>query len=245
MLSPRPLVVPKEFGDLMGVIAIIPARGGSTRVPRKNVKPFNDEPMLSWPIAAARGSQTIDRVIVSTDDDAIAQVAEASGADVPFMRPGELSSAHAGTAPVIVHALDNLGIGDDEVVMCLYSTAPVPSWILDEAIRLATGHRESFVISVGRHRSPMERTLRASSDGFMMFESASFLFSRTQDLPQRYFDAGKFYIANAGIWRTHETMMSKPFVPYFLPEWESVDMDEPDDWPIAEALHRAFVLEAL
>ena len=77
----------------------------------------------------------------------------------------------------------------------------------------------------------------------MAIESTQSLLARTQDLPQRFFDAGKFYLASAGLWRTQETMMSDPFVPYYLPDWASVDMDEPDDWPIAEALHRAFVLQ--
>ena len=228
----------------MGITAIIPARGGSTRVPRKNVKPFNGQAMVSWPIQAALASAFIDRVVVSTDDDEIARVAIASGAEVPFTRSEELSSAHAGTAPVIVHAIDELGIADSDVVMCLYPTAPVPVFVLDEAIKVAMEHPEHFTISVGRHRSPLERALGALGDGFMAIESTQSLLARTQDLPQRFFDAGKFYLASAGVWRAQETMMSGPFVPYYLPDWASVDMDEPDDWPIAEALHRAFVLEA-
>lgn len=228
----------------MGITAIIPARGGSTRVPRKNVKAFNGQPMLSWPIQAALASSAIDRVVVSTDDDEIAQVAIASGAEVPFTRSGELSSAHAGTAPVILHAIDELGIADSDVVMCLYPTAPVPVVFLDEAMQVAMKNPEYFTISVGRHRSPLERALGALDEGLMAIESTQSLLERTQDLPQRFFDAGKFYLASAGLWRSKETMMSDPFIPYYLPDWASVDMDEPDDWPIAEALHRAFVLEA-
>ena len=228
----------------MAITAIIPARGGSTRVPRKNIKLFNGQAMVSWPIQAALASAFIDRVVVSTEDDEIARVAIASGAEVPFTRSEELSSAHAGTAPVIVHAIDELGIADGDVVMCLYPTAPVPVSVLDEAIKVAMEHPEHFTISVGRHRSPLERALGALGDGFMAIESTRSLLARTQDLPQRFFDAGKFYLATAGLWRTKETMMSDPFVPYYLSDWASVDMDEPDDWPIAEALHRAFVLEA-
>ena len=226
----------------MGITAIIPARGGSTRVPRKNVKSFNGQAMVSWPIQAALASAFIDRVVVSTDDDEIAQVAIASGAEVPFTRSEELSSAHAGTAPVIVHAIDELGIADSDVVMCLYPTAPVPVFVLDEAIKVAMEHPEHFTISVGRHRSPLERALGALGDGFMAIESTRSLLARTQDLPQRFFDAGKFYVATAKIWRERETMMAKPFIPMILPDWASVDMDEPEDWAVAEALHRAFVL---
>ena len=200
--------------------------------------------MAVWPIEAALLTGAFDRVIVSTDDHEIARVAAESGAEVPFTRPGNLSSDYAGTAPVIVHAIDKLGLEDDAIVMCLYPTAPVTAVILEEAAQLAEKYPEHFTISVGRHRSPLERALGALEDGFMALESTQSLLARTQDLPQRFFDAGKFYLASAGLWRTRETMMSDPFVPYYLPDWASVDMDEPDDWPIAEALHRAFVLEA-
>ena len=228
----------------MEPVIIIPARGGSTRISRKNVKPFNGAPMIHWPISSALACVPGENVVVSTEDPEVAQAAVAAGASVPFMRPPELADDQAGTAPVIVHALDVLELEDDTVVMCLYPTAPVPSALLAEALSVGLEHAGEFVVSLGRHRSPQERSLVETSDGKMALADSGALFSRTQDLPQRFFDAGKFYVATAGTWRSRETMMAEPLVPFFLPDWASVDMDEPDDWPVAEALHRAFVLEA-
>jgi N-acylneuraminate cytidylyltransferase len=200
--------------------------------------------MIHWPISAALESISPENIVVSTEDREIAEVAVSAGASVPFTRPAELADNHAGTSPVIVHALDALEIADDTAVMCLYPTAPIPSWTLSEALALAQEHSDDFVVSLGRHRSPHERAIVPASEGRMALEDSTALLSRTQDLPQRYFDAGKFYVASASTWRSRNTMMAEPFVPFFLPDWAAVDMDEPDDWPVAEALHRAFVREA-
>ena len=227
------------------VVAVIPARGGSTRVPRKNVKIFNGKPIIEWPIGSARASGLVSRVVVSTDDAEISDVARHAGAEVPFERPSELATHNAGTAPVIQHAIRELGLASDAVVICLYPTATVTSAMIDEALGLSRAHPDHFVVSVGRHRSPVERSLMSSDDGLMALAERANLFTRTQDLPQRYFDAGKIYAATASVWLSHETMMDSVFVPLHLPEWATVDIDEPEDWPIAEALHRVFVLESL
>lgn len=225
-------------------VAVIPARGGSTRIPRKNIADFNGSPMIAWAIQAALSSGRCDRVVVSTDDTDIADVARDHGAEVPFMRPVDLASDIAGTAPVIRHALEELTLGDDTTVVCLYPTAAIPGSILSKALDTAVEHPQQFLISVGRHRSPLERALVSTSEGALRIQAPAHLLTRTQDLPVRYFDAGKFYVAPASLWRSHETMMASPFQPFFLPEWASVDIDEPEDWPVAEALHRAFVLDA-
>jgi pseudaminic acid cytidylyltransferase len=224
-------------------IAVIPARGGSTRIPRKNIAAFNGKPMISWAIEAALATPAISRVVVSTDDEEIAQVARDHGAEVPFIRPAELATHSAGTAPVIQHAIAELGVGDGVRVMCVYPTAALPSEIFADAIAHSEGVTDQFVISVGRHRSPLERALVQSEDGLMALAHPAHLMTRTQDLPSRFFDAGKLYIALASLWSAAGTMMAKPFVPYFLPEWASVDIDEPEDWPVAEALHRVFVTD--
>lgn len=226
-----------------GVTVIIPARGGSSRIPGKNIRDFNGHPMIRWPITAALESSRVETVVITTDSDDIAAVARQSGATVPFIRPAELADDYAGTGPVIVHALGEMGLADDVMVMCLYPTAPVTTALLDQAIVLGLSHPDDFVVSVGRHRSPLERAIAQNAAGAMMLENSAALRTRTQDLPQRFFDAGKIYVAQAHTWRERETMMAAPFVPLVLPDWASVDMDEPDDWPIAEALHRAFVLD--
>jgi pseudaminic acid cytidylyltransferase len=225
------------------VVAVVPARGGSTRIPRKNIASFNGNPMISWPLEAAANSGLFERVVVSTDDDEIGTIARQAGAEVPFTRPADLADQHAGTAPVIRHAITELNLADDDIVVCLYPTAAITPEILRDALHHAGTSPERFVISVGRHRSPHERSLEARPGDLMAVAHPENLLTRTQDLPVRYFDAGKFYIAPASLWKSQETMMSEPFTPYFLPEWATVDIDEPEDWPLAEALHKAFVLD--
>ena len=226
------------------VVAIIPARGGSTRIPRKNSRDFNGRPMISWPLEACKALDTISHRVVSTDDDELARLARDSGATLVIGRPAELATNTAGTAPVIKHAIDELDVDDDTLVMCLYPTATLTPHLVSEALELAREHPDKFVVSVGRHRSPHERSLQRLEGDLMSLASTDHLLTRTQDLPQRYFDAGKLYVARASVWKTRETMMDKPFVPFYLPDWAAVDIDEPDDWPIAEALHRVFVLES-
>lgn len=227
-----------------GAIAVIPARGGSTRIPRKNIAPFNGRPMMAWAIEAALATPEISRVVVSTDDEDIAEVARRSGAEVPFLRPAELADNVAGTAPVVQHAIAQLELDGEAGVMCVYPTAALTATIFSDALHQFRGTANQFLISVGRHRSPLERALVHTENGAMALETSAHLMTRTQDLPSRFFDAGKFYCATASLWAGATTMMAAPFIPYFLPEWATVDIDEPGDWPIAEALHRSFVLDA-
>jgi pseudaminic acid cytidylyltransferase len=226
------------------VVAIIPARGGSTRIPRKNARDFNGRPIISWPLEACKALDTISHRVVSTDDEELARIAGEFGATKVIDRPAELATDTAGTAPVIKHAIDELGVDDDTLVMCLYPTATLTPHLVSEALELAREHPDKFVVSVGRHRSPHERSLQRLEGDLMSLASPDHLLTRTQDLPQRYFDAGKLYVARASVWKARETMMEKPFVPFYLPDWAAVDIDEPDDWPVAEALHRVFVLES-
>lgn len=226
------------------VVAIIPARGGSTRIPRKNAKVFNGKPIIAWPLEACIALDAISRSVVSTDDEELARIARDSGATTVIDRPAELATDTAGTAPVINHAIDELGVDDDTLVMCLYPTATLTPHLVSEALELAREHPDKFVVSVGRHRSPHERSLQRFEGDLMSLASPDHLLTRTQDLPQRYFDAGKLYVARASVWKARETMMEKPFVPFHLPDWAAVDIDEPDDWAVAEALHRVFVLES-
>jgi len=219
---------------------VIPARGGSTRIPGKNIKLFNSKPMICWPIRYALDAGCFSRIVVSTDDQEIADVARTAGAEIPYFREKELAGNHTPTAPVVRDAIVRLGLGNTDVVTCIYPTAAIPSRFLIEAQRRAIENPDTFVVSVGRHRSPLERAIRPVGEQRMCFENPESLLARTQDLPVRYFDAGKFYVATVALWEARETMMSEPFAPFLLPDWLSVDLDEPDDWPVAEALHAAF-----
>ena len=225
------------------VVAIIPARGGSSRIPGKNAKEFNGRPIITWPLEACSQAASISQTIVSTDDEKIARIARNAGATSVIDRPAALATDTAGTAPVIRHAIDDLDVDDDAVVICLYPTATLTAAIVDEALDISRQHPDMFVVTVGRHRSPHERSLETRVGNLMSLSSMEHLLTRTQDLPQRYFDAGKLYVAQASVWKARDTMMEVPFVPFHLPDWAAVDIDEPEDWAIAEALHRVFVLE--
>lgn len=222
-------------------IAVIPARGGSQRIPAKNIKSFNGLPMIVWPIRAAESSGAFSRIVVSTDDPEIASIAKEAGAETPFERPSELSGHSVGAAPVVRHAIESLGLPLTTSVANIYPTSPLPAEIFREGAALQEANPQRFVIGVGRFRTPIERALRFN-DGLMSHHDLDAALVRTQDFPESYFDAGKFHIATVDVWTSNETMMSRPFIPYFLPDFGAVDIDEPADWEIAEALHRVFVL---
>lgn len=224
------------------ITIVIPARGGSKRIPGKNKRLFNGRPMVQWPVLSSCEVPGITRVVVSTDDKEIAAISAEAGASEVLKRPADLASDTAATAPVIRHAIDHLGLASEETVVCLYPTAAIPPSLIRGALELASAWPELFVVSVGRHASPLERALQLSEDGKMSAISHEFLGSRTQDLAVRYYDAGKLYVASASVWKSSETMMSSPFIPFFVPRWASVDIDDPEDWEIAEALHRVFAL---
>ena len=224
-------------------VAIIPARGGSSRIPRKNIKSFNGRPMIEWPIRACISSPEVGEIIVSTDDDEIAAVALEAGASKVIERPFELATNLAGTSPVVQHSIIELGLADETPVFCIYPTAPLIPEQIKEAMEIFRSNPSDFVVTVGRHRSPLERALRPSGNDHMSLISSEHSLSRTQDLPQSYFDAGKLYLATASLWQAQKTMMEGKFVPYYLPDWAAWDLDEPADWEVAEGLHRIFILE--
>lgn len=234
--------VPDVAAGFSDLVAIIPARGGSQRIPRKNIKVFNGKPMIEWPILAALESKVFSRVIVSTEDSEIAKVASQAGAEIPFLRPNDLGGNDVGAASVVLHAIETLTLGPSVAVMNIYPTSPLTPNLFRSAVEDFSIDMSRFLISVGRYRTPVERALTLSA-GLMSHQQKSSMHVRSQDLPDSYFDAGKFHIATARVWRRSETMMADPFVPFFLPAWATVDIDEPDDWQIAEALHKAFVLE--
>ncbi|KPP95465.1 pseudaminic acid cytidylyltransferase [Erythrobacter sp. HL-111] len=232
--------------DVAATIAIIPARGGSKRIPRKNVRPFAGKPMIAHAIEAALACDAIGRVIVSTDDDAIAAIAAGHGAEVPFRRPGELADDITPTVPVIQHAirtLRELGHPVDRVC-CIYPGVPfIRTRDIADALALLVGHGdEGYTFPVTSFPSPIQRALRRGSDGALTPFDPAHVETRTQDLEPAYFDAGQFY------WGAAETWLSGANIhlngrAIVLPEWRVVDIDTPEDWTRAEALHRALQQE--
>ncbi|MGP9820454.1 pseudaminic acid cytidylyltransferase [Salinarimonas sp. NSM] len=222
-------------------LAVIPARGGSKRIPRKNVKPFAGRPMIAWAIAVARAAGVFDRIVVSTDDDEIARVAAGEGAEVPFRRPAELADDHAPTVPVIAHAVATLEEGGSTAreICCIYPCVPLleATDILDaHALLVAAG--EGYAFPVVAFESPVQRALARDADGRTRPLFPHFAQTRTQDLPPAYHDAGQFYwgmreawLAGASIHEHGRTLV--------LPRSRVVDIDTPEDWERAERLHGA------
>jgi pseudaminic acid cytidylyltransferase len=222
-------------------LAVLPARGGSKRIPRKNVRPFCGRPMLAWPIAAAQESALFDKIIVSTDDPEIAETGRAAGAEAPFIRPLELADDHAGTIPVIAHAVQwarEQGWPVD-AVCCIYPTAPlIASGDLAEGLRRLAESRD-FVFTATDYAAPIFRAFREiESGGVEMFFPEHFT-SRSQDLPRALHDAAQFYWGRPDAWLTATTLFGPHSGPLIIPRWRVQDIDTPEDWHRAEALFRA------
>ena len=218
-------------------MAILPARGGSKRIPRKNIRPFAGRPMIAWPIAAARESGLYTRVIVSTDDDEIAEIARAEGAEVPFRRPPALSGDHTGTLPVIAHAVEALGATGP--VTCIYPSAPFvqPSDLIRAHDLLSEG--VEYVVPVASFGHPIERALRQTADGMLTMDDPERARTRTQDLPPAYHDAGQFYIGPAETFLAGRPILASRTRGFVLPRWRVVDIDTEEDWQQAELLFAA------
>jgi N-acylneuraminate cytidylyltransferase len=223
-------------------LAVIPARGGSKRIPRKNVRPFGGRPMIAWSIQAARDSGCFDRILVSTDDTEIAEVARAAGADVPFLRPASLSDDHTGTIPVIAHALEwqrTHGTAP-EVVCCIYATAPfVRAEDIRAGLEALRSSGAAYAFSVTTYASPIQRALRLTPAGRVAMFQPELFNTRSQDLEEAYHDAAQFYWGRAEAWRHGLPIFSADAVPVLLPRHRVQDIDTPEDWTRAEWLFKA------
>jgi pseudaminic acid cytidylyltransferase len=225
----------------VSIVCIIPARGGSKRIPRKNVKPFCGKPMIAWSIEAAQGSRLFDRIIVSTDDDEIASVAQEYGVDAPFRRPPQLANDFAGTDAVLLHALDWLkdNGGVPSYFCCLYATAPfVSADALQRGLELLKERHAVTAFSVTTFPYSIFRALRLKEDGRVeMFWPENF-HKRSQDFPEVYHDAGQFYWADTTKYLEEGRLFSEYSVPVLIPRQLVQDIDTPEDWEVAERMHK-------
>lgn len=223
-------------------LAVIPARGGSKRIPRKNVRPFCGRPMIAWAIDAARESGLFDHVIVSTDDAQIAETAREFGAETPFTRPAELANDHAGTIPVIAHATGwarEQGWAFD-AVCCVYPTAPMISpGDLAEGLRLLGEGSHDFVFSATDYAAPVFRAFVQAEDGGVEMIFPEHFDSRSQDLPRALHDAAQFYWGLPDAWLGAKTLFGPRSRALLIPRWRVQDIDTPEDWVRAEALFQA------
>ncbi|WP_460536471.1 pseudaminic acid cytidylyltransferase [Chitinimonas naiadis] len=229
----------------MTTIAIIPARGGSKRIPRKNVKAFHGKPMIAYSIVAAQQSGLFDRVVVSTDDQEIMDLARTLGAEVPFVRPAELADDHTTTIAVIQHAISALQAAGEPVDLacCIYATAPfVQARYLHAGFDALTQRTDkAYAFSVTSFPFPVQRAIRLDEEGCVDALYPQYRNTRSQDLEEAYHDAGQFYWGRADAWLRGEVIFSPAALPVILPRYLVQDIDTLEDWRRAEYLYGALL----
>jgi len=227
---------------MTGAIAIIPARGGSQRIPRKNIRDFLGKPIIAYSIEAARRSELFSQVIVSTDDEEIAGIARQLGADTPFLRPKVLSDDYVGTNEVVRHALLWLGEhGQQPTAACgIYATAPfVSADHLRQGFRLLTESEKAFAFSVTTFEFPVQRALRMTADGSIEAVSPEFADRRSQDLEPIWHDAGQFYWGRTESFLNSVLLYAPSSIGVPIPRHLVQDIDTLEDWRRAELMFEA------
>ena len=221
-------------------LAVIPARGGSKRIPRKNIKEFHGKPMIAWSIQAALNSGCIDEVWVSTDDEEIAAIAQTYGAKVPFIRPAHLSDDFATTADVMQHAVQECQIQYQQLpdyVCCLYATAPfVQQQDVLQGFELIQSKDLDYVFSATNYSFPIQRAIKLDTDGKVSMFTPEHFNTRSQDLEEAWHDAGQFYWGTAQAWLQKHTVFSPSSNIISLPSYRVQDIDTLSDWHRAEMI---------
>ncbi|MEM9331877.1 MAG: pseudaminic acid cytidylyltransferase [Pseudomonadota bacterium] len=218
------------------LVCIIPARGGSKRIPRKNIAAFNGKPLIGWSIESALHANIFSRVIVSTDDAEIAAVAKHHGAEIPFMRDENLSDDFATTADVLTDALSRLP--ECTYACCLYPTAPMitPSDLKNAYTKIKTSAADC-VMSVTDYDFHPLRAFARQEDGTVSFHWPEYELTRSQDLPEMLHDAGAFYFFNVQTFLKSGKLIAKNTIGMKLPRKQAVDIDTQEDFELAQALH--------
>jgi pseudaminic acid cytidylyltransferase len=221
-------------------IAIIPARGGSKRIPRKNIKDFLGKPMIAYAIETALKSNLFDKVIVSTDDKEIAEIAKKYGAEVPFIRPKELADDHAITVAVLSHSVSELKKMsiDAEYVCCIYPCTPMLSiQDLQDMFEEIKTKKIDFVYPIVEYTHPVFRAMSKTKENKMEFLFPENELVRTQDTKKMFHDAGQFYWGKSDAWLNNKRMHTDG-IGFEIPAWRIVDIDTEDDWKRAELMYK-------
>ena len=224
----------------MRSVAVIPARGGSKRIPRKNIRLFAGKPMIAWSIQAALASGVFEEVLVSTDDVEIAEIARSLGAQVPFMRPLDLSGDYIGLTPVVRHAITWLceaGRAPD-LVTCAYPTAPfLRAEDLQSACKAIEARSDvDYIVAVGSFSAPVQRAIVGGKEGFLEFLWPEFALTRSQDLRHGFYDAGHFFVGRAGAFMRYSSALEGRAMPYVIPRMLCQDIDTEEDWEHAASI---------
>ena len=223
-------------------VAIIPARGGSKRIPKKSIKDFFGKPLIAYSIEVALASKLFEEVIVSTDDEQIASIAKSYGAVVPFLRPKVLSDDFTGTQAVIEHTLSQLDNSYD-FVCTIYATAPLlQAKYLLEGFEKLKNTTAIYAFSATSMPFPIQRTFKLNKNGRCEMFTPEHYMTRRQDLEEAYQDAGQFYWEKVGI-KSDEIMFGADSLPIILPRHLVQDIDTLEDWKRAEVMYK--VLEEM
>jgi pseudaminic acid cytidylyltransferase len=226
-------------------VAIIPARIGSKRIPRKNIKNFHGKPIIAYSIQAALSSKLFSRIIVSTDSEELAEIVISYGAETPFIRPPELADDFTGTDAVMLHALKWLFDHGTNVqyMCCIYATAPFidPAFII-KGLELLQGARATSAFSVTTYPYPIYRSLKITEHGRLGMIWPSYMNVRSQDFTEAYHDAGQFYWADVKKYLIEKKLFSRDAVPIIMPRYLVQDIDTNEDWQRAEAMYSSLGL---
>ena len=232
----------------MSVVAVIPARGGSKRIPHKNIKQFCGKSMISYSIEVAKNTGIFDRIIVSTDSKEIAFMAKESGAEVPFMRPCDLADDYTGTDTVVIHALKQLMENGEKIdyICCIYATAPfVKAEYIVKGYNLLLENNATSSFSVTTYAFPIFRSLKINNQNRLEILWQKYRGIRSQDLPEAYHDAGQFYWADVKKYLKEKQFYSKNAVPVILPRYLVQDIDTPEDWETAEKMYAVLQIDKI
>jgi pseudaminic acid cytidylyltransferase len=222
-------------------IAVIPARGGSKRIPKKNIKEFFGKPIIAYSIETALNSQMFDKVVVSTDDEEIAKTALSYGATVPFMRPKSLSDDFTPTIPVIAHAISELekSYNDIKEVCCIYATAPFTrSEDIKKAYEKLIELKKDYSFAATSFAYPIQRALHLENETDVAMFYPEHFNTRSQDLKVAYHDAGQFYWGTKEAWLKGVPIFSKNSTFIKLPRYLVQDIDTLEDWKRAELMYQ-------
>ena len=220
-------------------VAVIPARGGSKRIPRKNIREFYGKPMIAWPIELAKESGLFDHILVSTDDEEIAEVSKSYGAKVPFVRPADLSDDYAGIQEVMAHAI--LWMHEQEwkpeAVCCIYATSVFLTVDdLQKGFDVFNTGKWAYTFSVTDFEYPIFRSFREHPTGGIEMFFSEYFDKRSQDLPVALHDAAQFYWGKPDSWIKNLNLFESHSYPVKIPLWRVQDIDTEDDWKRAEIL---------
>ena len=225
-------------------LCVIPARGGSKRIKHKNIKMFNGKPIIAYSIEAALKSKCFSKVIVSTDDNEIAEVAEKFGAQVPFVRPSSLSNDFAGTIPVVKHAINWMEKNNNKFdnVCCLYATAPfIRPDIISKAYEQLLKSKKDYCFSVTSYAFMIQRAIKISQDNKINMFYPEYFNKRSQDLDEAFHDAGQFYWGKPQAFKDELPIFSEVSSPFILPRHLVQDIDTMEDWIRAEIMFKVLL----